>query len=76
MINKIIKWAIKKLLILKFKREDFYAWTIPVDQRIDIVVIVERYLDDGIQRGSHFEKYPDFLTKRINLPYESNKELS
>jgi hypothetical protein len=76
MINKIIKWAIIKLLILKFKREDFCTWTILVGRRIDIVVTVERYLDDGIQRGSHFEKYPDFLTKRVNLPNESNKELS
>ena len=53
MADKLIDWLIKKLILLKLKRQpEWMAWNIGVDERCDVHINVSRYYDDYYTIGT------------------------
>lgn len=65
MLDKIIKWLLKKLILLWDRHDDMLAFSFGRDERTEYSVIVQRYYDDFYTVGTARYPYPEH-----NMPKE------
>jgi len=59
MLDKIIKWLLKKLILLWDRHDDMLVFSFGRDERTDYSVVVERYYDDFYTVGTAMYPYPE-----------------
>ena len=59
MLDRIITWLIKRLILLWDRHNDKIAFSFGRDERTDYSVLVERYYDDYYTVGTAMYPYPN-----------------
>ena len=65
MINKLIKWLIKRLVIILDRNDDLLCYSFSGGERKDYSVSVERFYDDYYTVGTAMYPYPDSCIKEV-----------